>query len=301
MARKASKKRRSTRNGITHIGFTRTRRFPAANSTRMQRWLTWRAQQDTPFTLASLFRNGQVGGAAFVFNPNTCFQDVAATVPCTAHGDPVRAVMDQSGNGYVAVQDGADGSRPLLKQDADGFWHLETNGSSTFLRADGIDLTRSDEVTVITGYQKDTDTSARMVYEFSTAADSTSNHGTFALLAPRDNLASNARLFASGDALRTALTQTGIEVGETHVYSQLVKISADYHVLRLDGVQTQSTSDDLKGGMMGNHSLHIGSRAGTSLFGQGKTYSLLVINEVLTGAILAEAEDYTAHLSNVSL
>lgn len=57
------------------------------------------------------------------------FQDSAGTTPVTAAGDPVGLWQDKSGNGHHLVQT-TDANRPILRQDAQGVWYLEGNGTS---------------------------------------------------------------------------------------------------------------------------------------------------------------------------
>ena len=70
-----------------------------------------------------------VGHSGLWLDPSdlsTMFQDAAGTVPVTSPGDPVRLLMDKSGNGNHVVAS-SDAERPVY-QDADGLHWLEFDG-----------------------------------------------------------------------------------------------------------------------------------------------------------------------------
>lgn len=62
---------------------------------------------------------------------STLWQDTAGTVPAVV-GDPVGRIDDKSGNGNNAIQ-GTAANRPILRQDADGAYYLEFDGSNDHL------------------------------------------------------------------------------------------------------------------------------------------------------------------------
>jgi len=218
---------------------------------------------------------------------STVFQDVAGTVPADV-GDDVGLILDKSGGGNHAFQTD-DLLKPTLMQDSNGNNYLYFF-SGTNLVTNAIDLTSSDEVTIFSAWEKEVDTNTRAVYEFSAAADSTSNHGTFALLSPRNNLASDAQSIVSGEGFRSVLNVSNVNVSTKYTTTQQMKISTDLHEIRVNGVLDGSASDDLGGGTVGNHVLYIGSRAGSSLVFQGAIYGLCIVNRLLEGSELVEAE-----------
>ena len=88
-----------------------------------------------------LFSTG-AQGAFYLPEPENLYQDAAMTVPVTANGDPVGAMMDLSGNGNSAIQT-VSASRPTYQTDGILHW-LEFNGVNSFLShnySEGNDLT----------------------------------------------------------------------------------------------------------------------------------------------------------------
>lgn len=70
-------------------------------------------------------------GGYYLVSPEYCFQDTAGTTPCVA-GDPVGHLADRSGNGRHLIQ-ATSTARPLLQQDAGGYWYLQTDGTDDVL------------------------------------------------------------------------------------------------------------------------------------------------------------------------
>lgn len=83
------------------------------------------------------FKPVNVAGLMFWHEPadlSSLFQDAAQTVPVTAAGQPVSVMRDKSGAGlhWVAPSDTA---RPILRQDALGYFYLEFDGSNRTMGA----------------------------------------------------------------------------------------------------------------------------------------------------------------------
>lgn len=78
------------------------------------------------FNLESVFADGQQGTLYEPWDLSTLWQDAAGTIPVTANGDPVRVMLDKSGNGNHAVAP-SSAARPVYRTDGLLHW-LEFDG-----------------------------------------------------------------------------------------------------------------------------------------------------------------------------
>lgn len=81
-----------------------------------------------PIDPATLFAAGEKGWWYDPSDFSTMFQDAGGTTPVTAIDQPVGLLMDKSGNGNHITQT-TDVKRPILRQDGDGYYYLESNGN----------------------------------------------------------------------------------------------------------------------------------------------------------------------------
>ena len=102
-----------------------------------------------PFTPRKLFSTGAQGVWYDPSNISTLFQDAAMTIPVTASGDPVGAIMDLSGNGNHATQS-VSASRPTYQTDGILHW-LAFDGVDDFINIPR-NLTRK-TMTIALGYK----------------------------------------------------------------------------------------------------------------------------------------------------
>ena len=84
------------------------------------------ANQAADFDPLQLFANGENGAWYDQNDTSTLFQDLSATIPATSDGDPVRVMIDKSGNGNNMIAP-SDDTRPLLAQ-AGGRFYLDMSG-----------------------------------------------------------------------------------------------------------------------------------------------------------------------------
>lgn len=99
---------------------------------------------------ADLFSSGEEG---VWFDPSdlgTMFQDTSGLVPVTDAGQPVRKILDKSGNDNHATA-----SNATLQRNADGLFYLSVPASDE-LQTANIDFTVTDKMTVWAGLHKDT-------------------------------------------------------------------------------------------------------------------------------------------------
>ncbi|MFK3999874.1 hypothetical protein ACI2I3_00805 [Psychrobacter namhaensis] len=96
-----------------------------------------RLYQLTPFTSYHLFRDSTVSGVWYdPSDKSTLFQDAARTIPVTKSGDPVRVMLDKSGNGNHAIAP-SSAARPIYRTDGILHW-LEPDGVDDYF--DSISL-----------------------------------------------------------------------------------------------------------------------------------------------------------------
>ena len=93
---------------------------------------------DRGAAIKALFKDGKQGVWYDPSDKSTLFQDVAGTVPVTKDGDPVRLILDKSGNGNHAIAPNS-ASRPMYKTDGTLHW-LDFDGVDDFLTAKDIDF-----------------------------------------------------------------------------------------------------------------------------------------------------------------
>ena len=109
--------------------------------------------------ISSLFGAGEQG-AIYIPKPivngaQSLFQDSAGTVPVTADGDPVGRMLDQSGNGYHAIQT-VSGQRVVYRTDGTLHW-LEGDGVDDFLRNTAVNFVMETSSTLVAGRQNVTE------------------------------------------------------------------------------------------------------------------------------------------------
>jgi hypothetical protein len=128
-----------------------------------------------------------------------------------------------------------------------------------------------DKVTLCAGVRKLSDAAAGLIVELSTS--STSNNGVFAVFAPAGSPVSDSYAFRSkGTVQRDVVTGLTFSAPITNVLTGIGDISGDSATLRINGSQVASSTADQGTGNYGNYPLYLFSRAGTSLFFNGRFY-----------------------------
>ena len=221
-------------------------------------------------------------GAAGVFydmsDLGSLWADTGATTPATVNGAIAR-VNDKSGNGNNATQ-GTGASQPTLKLTS-GKYRCLFDGVADFLSTGSIDMTASDEITIVAGIAKSSDAATQMAIENTTGA------GSARLFVPAGGTGYTHGMLGT---LSSDSTATGFAAPSTTVVTSLGKISTDTNIIRVNGIQRASASTDLGAGNMGNYQWFFGMRDGTSLPFAGSIYGLIVINRLLSATEIAQAE-----------
>lgn len=235
-------------------------------------------QGGSGFNPASLF-GASDQGVVYEPNPNNCGVSVGAGVA---------TMTDTSGKGNNAVQTTA-GNRPLL-WNSGAYYGLDFDGTDDWLQTAAINFTATDQMTVIAGLSKDSDAATSIAVELSTNAGTV--NGSFYMAAPEATGASgNYTWQTKGSAAAvTAVASGTVLAANTSVITGLSDISTPVRTIRRNGVQAATSATSMGTGNFGNHALYLGRRAGTTLPFNGRIHALIVINRLLTGDDLTNAE-----------
>ena len=247
--------------------------------------------------IKSLFSLGEQG---FAYDPNdlsTLYQDAAGTIPVTAAGQPVGLMKDKSGRNNHASQT-VSASRPILQRNATtGAYYLAFDGVDDFLQTNNIDFTATDKVSLFAGVRKLSDAATAILAELS--SDTNLNNGAFYIAAPIS--ASPTISFASKGTLNARTDISGYAAPTSIVTTMQGQISTDRNIVRVNGLQKGSTSNDQGTGNYGNYPLYIGRRGGTQLPFNGHIYGLIGIGRLTTDSETIALEKAIAKNTGVTL
>ncbi len=162
--------------------------------------------------------------------------------------------------------------------DTAGFPHyLKFNGTNTTYVTPSIDFTGTDKMTVWAGVTPGSVAASAMLLELSDISNA--NDGAFKLLVPETygdpNVSSSSR-GTSANASNQGVFSTTISTASPLVISTAHDISGDRTTISVNGVAYSPAIGDKGAGDFGNYPLYIGSRAGTSLYFNGRLYSPIV-------------------------
>ncbi len=218
-------------------------------------------------------------GVVFEPNPTNCGVSVGAGVA---------TMTDTSGKGNNATQ-ATSGNRPLL-WNSGAYYGLDFDGTDDWLATAAINLTATDEVTIIAGPTQDSDSAVGLPVEFS--ANVNTNNGSFYLAAPESTGASGNYTFATkGTNVPPVIASGTVLAPNTSVITCLANISGPQRTMRRNGTQVaNNTSTSMGTGNFGNHVLYLGRRGGTTLPFNGRLHALIIINRMLSGTELTDAE-----------
>lgn len=227
---------------------------------------------------ADLFTAGVQG---FDFNLSemaTLFQDSAGTIPVTAAGQPLARINDRSPNGNNLILQNA-----VFQIDGAGLGYAAFNGTSTTGATAAVDLSTTNKISLFAGVRKATDGSAGSIVESSASPSTTA--GTFSFISSSSGTTSYGfRSFGSnlGGASSVA---TSLPYSAPHlaVLAGSGDIATDANLIQVNDAAPVSKSDvDLGAGNYGNHVVNVGARGGSSLWFNGRIYSLTCIGKVLS-------------------
>jgi hypothetical protein len=244
------------------------------------------------FDPRQLFAASEAGFWADVSTGNT-WQDTARTTPGVV-GQPVASWALNTASGVIYATQATLGNRPLLQ--LDGARHyLAFDGSDDWLETAAIDLSGSDEITLMAAVRKEADAALAVVMEL-TATIVSNNGGALMSAPPGANPAYGFR--ARGSVAPTAITYNNAAVAAPikSVLTGLADISADSQVLRVNGTQVATGATDMGAGNFANDVIYIGRRGGASNPFNGRIYGLMARGKLTVGVDLARAEAWANRL-----
>lgn len=228
---------------------------------------------------------------------STMWQDSAKTTPVTATGQPVGYVVDKTGNGHDLHQPTA-GNRPILRI-VGGLYKLEYDGatSNRWLESvSTIDLTGTANVSPCVAVTKNANHTGIIA---ETSNNSGSNIGAWGQFTESNRYRMQNRGSAFGGGTDTALTDI-IASPSTEVLIGLAPIDG-LTKIRVNAVEYSASTNTKGTGNYGNYKLYLGRRAGSSLPLDGDIYQNFLTSDILTGTNLANAENFLAEKSGVTL
>ena len=244
-------------------------------------------------SITSLFSPSEKGFAYDFSDLSTMFQDTAGTIPVTTVDQLVARVNDLSGNSNHLIQS-TSGSRPILKQDAKGYY-LQFDGTNNFMQTSGtVDLSGLSLFTAFASLSKE-----RNVGEviFETSTNYNDNLGAMLLNFDTNKIAVATRgtgsytpyIYPDGYTYADVATTTG---GVFTTQANLAAVSNKITTFRKDGVsQTMTGSLDNTSSTLTNQTLYVGARAGTSSYLQTKFRALVFIGKTATTTDIERLEN----------
>jgi hypothetical protein len=218
---------------------------------------------------------------------------------------PTAGTLTLTVTGSVTVAQLETGSTATRYQSITTATSYDTVGFKTYLKFDGIDdalatastvdFTATDKMTVVAGVRKLRDAAVGTILELS--ANSSTTAGSMALFGPRSNGITKYGIHLNGSTANERATDTAFAAPITSVLVASFDIAATTELsLRVSRVaQALSvvlSSGDAGTGNLGNHTLYVGSRGGTTLPFNGHLYSLIIRGAQSTVSQIAAAESY---------
>lgn len=243
------------------------------------------------YSPASLFAASEVGFWAPVTTARL-WQDTARTVAVTTPGDLVASWELTTASGPIYMEQPTSTQAPSYQLD----------GSIPYLDFDGVDnsmsvalnLSTTNEATVIVGVQKDTDASLGIIAEHT--ANSNTNAGSLYVIAAEDATTLRYTVLGRGSAAialaqRSAVTGVGAATDKA-VISGLYSIATSTNQIRRNKTGYTAATGSQGTGNYANSTFYIGRRGGSSLPFNGRIYGLIVRGAATSGVNLTDAEDW---------
>jgi len=166
--------------------------------------------------------------------------------------------------------------------DGINYW-LETGGT--------VDMTSTDEVTVLAGVTKLSDAARGQIVEFGGGTD----NGAFNVFNFTDG-----RLYFENRGTIVRSAASSVLTGPIKaLLTGIGKISTDTALLRINGAQVATNSADQGTGNYGDYKFYMGSRGGASLPFNGRIYGITVIGKLLTESELVVLEQWHRRMGRI--
>ena len=149
--------------------------------------------------------------------------------------------------------------------------YLRFDGVDDALQTANIDFTSTDKMTVWAGVTKLSDAAAALLLESS--ANWNVNNGSFLVVAPSSP---GTFEFSSEGTSQVVILRSGFQAPINANLSMAANIGGPSLVSRINGNSSAVSTSSQGTGNYGNYPLYIGARNGTSLFFNGRIYSLIV-------------------------
>ena len=232
-----------------------------------------------------LFQNNEQGVWYDPSDISSMYQDAAMTIPVTAHGDPVGAMMDLSGNGNHATQS-VSASRPTYQ--TDGFLH--------WLQFDGVDDNLAHPYS-----------SGTSNLTLAASGATTTNSGRQQIIgagAAGNKLTSLVWIRVNNADSWGTYSTTDKATGDSALNTPIVMINVGNHAsevqkLYTNGQLTASFTGIFQGDS--NDRRYIGSERASSSFMQGRIYGIAGLGREITESELFSLNKYLATKSGVTL
>jgi len=167
--------------------------------------------------------------------------------------------------------------------------YAKFDGVDDWLESGVVDMTSTDEVTVLAGVTKLSDAAAGVVLESSSGGGF--SVGSIAIYAP--SAAAPDVGFRTGGNISpspASVTSGGMPAPAKCLLAGIGRISTDTAILRVNGVQAATSAADQGTGNYAAQKFYMGRRGGVSLSCNGRIYGVTVVGKLLTDSQLAAAE-----------
>ena len=168
--------------------------------------------------------------------------------------------------------------------------YLKFNGTNQWLQTNSIDLSYTDKMFVSAGVRKLSDGSTYIVAELSQQFNI--NPGAFAIAYPVGSSLPQPAFGSNGTTSQLTYPASGYAAPITNVLSGVGNISGDQTILRANGSQVAINTGDQGTGNYGNYPLYMGTRAGSTVWFNGRLYQLVVAGKQASASEITNTETY---------